>query len=104
MRVFNVPSVATFTLLWLLYSSPVVASVGHQGHDAARRHRPSPNDQRGFPRGTGGYVSAGYFTNLGEYSFVRITAASVLSAFFLLLSPDIYAKNFRMLINYYCTR
>ena len=82
MRVFNVPSVAIFTLLWSLYSSSVVASVGHQGHDAARRHRPPPNDQRGFPRGTGGYVSAGYFTNLGEYSSLRITTASVLSAFF----------------------
>jgi len=54
MCVLNIPSVATFAHLWLLYSSSVVASVGHQ--------RPL-NDQQGFDWGAGGYVSAGYFIN-----------------------------------------
>ena len=82
MRVFNVPSVATFALLWSLYSSSVVASV-------IRRHRHPPNDQRGFDWGTGGYVSAGYFTNWGEYSSVRITTASALSASFSLITSHL---------------
>jgi hypothetical protein len=77
MRVFNVLSVATFAHLWLLYSSSVVASVDHQ-HPLNDQH----DDQQRLDWGAAGYVSAGYFTNWGEYFSVRITAASVLSAFF----------------------
>ena len=65
-------SIATLAHLCLLYSSSVVASVGHQ-HPL--------NDQQRLDWGAGGYVSAGYFTNWGEYFSIRITAASVLSAF-----------------------
>ena len=78
MRVFNVLSVAIFAHLWLLYSSSVVASVDHQ-HPLNDQH----DDQQRLDWGAGGYGyrSAGYFTNWGEYSSVRITDASVLSMF-----------------------